>query len=317
MLLTELFTFSKAAQVEPVSRQRRASIALGGGGARGLAHLGVMQAIGESGVQTEQIVGVSMGSLVGALCAVESDFQRVQAKAIELLRSPIFQLKQEMLFGAEMPTEDAEASGSYFAWYGRIKKYLATHRKLSRAVTSPALMSDLPLVEAVDYLLPDIQIQETATPLAIVAIDLYSGHRVVLEHGSLRDAVRASIAIPGFFPPVPWGDMLLCDIGVFDALPAELARTYASDLTIGVDVGQEHTSINQCATALDVMTRMQDLGELMLRRHTLQAADLIIRPDVGNVAWFDFREPERLIEAGRKSAHRALARFLVEETHAA
>ncbi len=313
MRLMDLFSFSKAAVAEPTKGQRRATIALGGGGARGLAHLGVMQAIGETGVQTEQIVGVSMGSLVGALCAVDSDIHRVQAKAIELLRSPVFQLKQELLFGAEMPTQDEESSGSYFAWYGRIKKYLATHRKLSRAVTNPSLMTEEPLIEAVEYLLPDVEIQELQTPLSIVAIDLLSGHPVVLETGSLRTAVRASIAIPGFFPPVPWGEMLLCDIGVVDSLPVGIAKSYATDLTIGVDVGQEHTSIHQCGTALDVMTRMQDLGEILLRRHVLDTADLIIRPDVGNVAWFDFSEPERLIDAGRKAAHRGLGNLLKDQ----
>ncbi len=310
MRLLDLFSFSKVALAESPTTQRRASIALGGGGARGLAHLGAMQAIGETGVQTERIVGVSMGSLVGAMCAVDPDIHQVQAKAIELLRSPVFQMKQRMLFGADLGTRDEEASGSYFAWYNRIKKYLAAHRKLSRAVTSPSLMPETAFTEAIDYLLPDIDLQELSTPLSIVAVDLLSGHRIVLESGSLRTAVRASIAIPGFFPPVRWGDMLLCDIGVVDSLPTRVAKSYASDLTIGVDVGQEQTRISECNTALDAMTRMQDIGELLFRHHVIEDADLIIRPDVGNVAWFDFSEPERLIEAGRQAAHRTLARSL-------
>jgi NTE family protein len=215
-----------------------------------------------------------------------------------------------MLFGADLGTRDEEASGSYFAWYNRIKKYLAAHRKLSRAVTSPSLMPETAFTEAIDYLLPDIDLKELSTPLSIVAVDLLSGHRIVLESGSLRTAVRASIAIPGFFPPVRWGDMLLCDIGVVDSLPTRVAKSYASDLTIGVDVGQEQTRISECNTALDAMTRMQDIGELLFRHHVIEDADLIIRPDVGNVAWFDFSEPERLIEAGRQAAHRTLARLL-------
>ncbi|MCG8651689.1 MAG: patatin-like phospholipase family protein [Pirellulales bacterium] len=307
MRLLDLFSFRKVEESQRSSRQRQAVLALGGGGARGLAHLGVMQAIGEAGVQTERIVGVSMGSLVGAMCAVEPDALQVQAKAIELLRSPIFQLKQGVLFGAELPTAAEESSGSYFAWYGRIKKYLATHRKLSRAVSSPSLMSEEPLREAIECLLPDADLRDLPTPLSIVAVDLLSGQRVVLESGSLREAVRASTAIPGFFPPVPWNDMLLCDIGVVDSLPTHIAKSYASDLTIGVDVGQEHTRIGECNTALDALMRMQDIGEILLRRNVLDAVDLVIRPQVGHVAWFDFSEPERLIEEGRKAAHRALA----------
>jgi NTE family protein len=292
--------------VEPT--QRSAVVALGGGGARGLAHLGVMQSIGESGVHTERIVGVSMGSLVGAMCAVDPDILRVQAKAIELLHSPIFQLKQEILFGAS-PPKDEESSGGSFSWYGRIKKYLNAHRKLTRAVTGPSLISAAPLQESIEHLLPDCDIQDLATPLSIVAVDLLTGQRVVLEKGPLRRAVQASAAIPGIFPPVPWGDMLLSDIGVIESIPTVVARSYAHDLTIAVDVGQDNSKIHECKTALEVMMRVDDICERLMRRHALNDADLVVRPDVGNIAWFDFTEPERLIAEGRAAGHRALETF--------
>jgi NTE family protein len=304
--LLNLFLPSKPEVVEPT--QRKAVVALGGGGARGLAHLGVMQSIGESGVQTERIVGVSMGSLVGAMCAVDPDILRVQAKAIELLHSPIFQLKQEILFGAS-PPKDEESSGSSFSWYGRIKKYLNAHRKLTRAVTGPSLISEAPLQESIEHLLPDVDIQDLATPLSIVAVDLLTGQRVVLEKGPLRQAVQASAAIPGIFPPVPWGDMLLSDIGVIESIPTVVAQSYATDLTIAVDVGQDNSKIHECKTALEVMMRVDDICERLMRRHALNVADLVIRPDVGNIAWFDFTEPERLIAEGRAAGHRAMETF--------
>lgn len=288
-----------------LDKQRSAVVALGGGGARGLAHLGVMQSVGESGVQTERIVGVSMGSLVGAMCAVDPDILRVQAKAIELLHSPIFQLKQEILFGAA-PPGDAESSGGVLSWYGRIRKYLNAHRKLTRAVTSNSLISDDPLRESIDYLLPDVDLRDLPIPLSIVAVDLLSGQRVVLEQGSLRKAVRASASIPGIFPPVRWGEMLLSDIGVIESIPTLVASAYASDLTIAVDVGQDNARINRCNTAIEVMMRVDDICERLMRRHLNDAADLVIRPDVGNVAWFDFSEPERLIAEGRAAGHRAI-----------
>lgn len=306
--LLNLFLPSKPEAIEPTMTQRRAVVALGGGGARGLAHLGVMQSIGESGVHTERIVGVSMGSLVGAMCAVDPDILRVQAKAIELLHSPVFQLKQEILFGAS-PPKDEESSGGAFSWYGRIKKYLKAHRKLTRAVTGPSLISEAPLQESIEHLLPDIDIQDLATPLSIVTVDLLTGQRVVLEKGPLRQAVQASASIPGIFPPVRWGDMLLSDIGVIESIPTVVAQAYATDLTVAVDVGQDTSKITECKTALEVMMRVDDICERLMRRYAISGADLVIRPDVGNIAWFDFSEPERLIAEGRAAGHRALESF--------
>ncbi len=304
MKLLDIFLSGRTA-LPALPPPRRAVVALGGGGARGIAHLGVMQSIGESGVQTERIVGVSMGSLVGAMCAADRDILRVQAKAIELLHSPIFHRKQQVLFGAAPPA-DEESSGGIFSWYGRIRRYLGAHRKLSRVVTSASLIPADPLRDSIDYLLPDVDLQDLPIPMSIVAVDLLSGQRVVVEKGPLRRAVLASSAIPGIFPPVPWDGMLLSDIGVVESVPAMVAKTYASDMTIAVDVGQDHTKIDQCKTAIEVMMRVDDICEQLLRRKILEPADLVIRPSVGNVAWFDFSEPERLIDEGRSAGHRAL-----------
>lgn len=313
MKLIDLFNFRKSDLPKPTRTDRKAVIALGGGGARGIAHLGVMQVIGESGVQTEQIVGVSMGSLVGAMCAVDPDIQRVQAKAIELLHSPVFQRKQGKIFGAAPPpTTEEETWEGYFAWLHRMKKAFNSHRTFRRATGSPSLMTDNVLNEAIDYLLPDIDLQDVSTPLAIVAVDLLSGHRIVLEKGSLRQAVRASTSIAGFFPPVKWGNMLLCDIGTVDSIPVTVAKTYASDLTIAVDVGQEHTAVHHCNSALDVLMRMEDIGERLMRRYVLPEADIVIRPHVDSVSWFDFQHPEKLIDAGRAAAAKTLKRLSQE-----
>ncbi|TWT89210.1 patatin-like phospholipase family protein [Neorhodopirellula pilleata] len=301
--------FSPRPSSEIVESPRRAVVALGGGGARGLAHLGAMQAIGESGVQIERIVGVSMGSLVGAMCALDPDIQQVQARALQLLHSPIFQSKQKHLCGVAPPDDD-EHSGSTFSWYSRLKKVLDAHRRITKAVRGSSLISDAPLRESIEHLLPDVDIADVPNPLSIVAVDLLSGGRVVLESGSLRKAVLASTAIPGIFPPVPWDDMLLCDIGVIESIPTVIAQSYASDLTIAVDVGQDPMRIQRCDTALDVMMRLDDICERMMRRHVIEVADIVIRPEVGNIAWFDFSSSETVIELGRSAAKRTLNDYL-------
>ena len=167
-------------------------------------------------------------------------------------------------------------------------------------------MSENVLNEAIHWLLPDIDLADVPTPLSIVAVDLLSGHRIVLEKGPLRKAVQASTSIAGFFPPVPWGDMLLCGSSTVDSIPITVAKSYASDLTIAVDVGQERTTITHCKTAFEVLMRMEDIGERLMRRYVSKDADLVVRPNVSEVSWFDFNHPEKLIEAGREAARKAL-----------
>ena len=176
------------------------------------------------------------------------------------------------------------------------------------AITGPD-EDEVKLSESINYLVPDIDIQDLPVPLSIVAVDLLSGQRVVLEKGSLQKAVCASSAIPGIFPPVPWDDMLLADIGVIESVPTVVARMYASDLVIGVDVGQDPTKVESCDTALQVMMRIDDISEQLMRRHLIEAADLIVRPNVGGTPWYDFTKPEEMISEGRRSGHRALRRY--------
>lgn len=249
-----------------------------------------------------------MGSLVGAMCASDKDIRRVKAKGLELLHSPVFKQKQEVLFGAA-PESSEENTGGLFSWYSRMRKYVQAHRKLTRGVTSPSLISDFALSDSINYLIPDIGIEELPIPLSIVSVDLLSGQRVVLERGSLQKAVCASSAIPGIFPPVEWENMLLADIGVIESVPTVVARMYANDLVIGVDVGQDATKVDSCETALQVMMRIDDIAEQLMRRHLIDAADVIVRPNVGSTPWYDFTKPEELLNEGRRSGHQALRRF--------
>ncbi|TWU55302.1 NTE family protein RssA [Rubripirellula reticaptiva] len=290
----------------PTSQQ--ATIALGGGGARGIAHLGVLESIATSTVQIERVVGVSIGSLVGALYCVEGDVHRAMAQVIRLLDSSDFQLGQRLMCGVA-PAADSESAGGSFGWYTRLRSVLSAHRKLTRAVTSSSLISDAPLRDSIAQLIPDCDIAETAVPISIVAADLLTGQRIVLERGPLRLAIQASSAIPGIFPPVPWNGMLLCDIGVIETVPTLVAKTYNSDLTIAVDVGQSDTKVESCDTAMDVMMRMDDVGQRLMRRFYLNSADIVIRPDVGTRAWFDFTNPRRLIDAGRIATELSLNEF--------
>jgi len=282
------------------------TLALGGGGARGAAHLGVIEALEQSGYEIKRIVGVSIGSVLGSMYALHADIDRVKSTVLEYLTSDKFQQTQRVLFGARKSNGDQ--AGGMFGWYDKIKSYMRGNRVFHRVATHPSMLPGVMLQDIYGNLVPDGNIEDTAIPLSIVALDLRTGDRVVLESGPLRIAAQASSAIPGIFPPVPHQGMQLCDIGTCNSLPAGVARNYQPRFVIGVDVSSPLTPIDGCESALDVLIRVNELGEAMCRQHARSLADLVIQPDVGSVKWYDFSQTDRLIEAGFTAGLAAMRR---------
>ncbi|MEM8733065.1 MAG: patatin-like phospholipase family protein [Planctomycetota bacterium] len=304
--------YQRASDAEATSKRGNPSatatcvLALGGGGARGLAHFGATQAVFESGCKIRRFVGTSIGSLVGAMLATcENPFEPLE-RVVNYVESEDFKTKQELLCGAH-PKQTATHHG-LLGWYDQIRSFLWARQMLTRVFRRRSFLSGQVIEEVIADLVPDIDIADTITPLSIVAVDLKTGHQVVLERGSLRTAVLASAAIPGIFPPVFWDDMLLADFGVLDSLPTQVARSYASDCpVIGVDIGPHLDPVDDCESALHVLLRMDEISERLYRRHSYTHADIVIRPEVGNFEWFDFSEPRHLIRTGLEAGRIALS----------
>lgn len=284
------------------------TLALGGGGARGVAHLGVIEEVLKAGWDVERVIGISIGSLAGAMYAFDPDIERVQQKALGYLLSPEFERQQQELFKAHRG-RDTEDRGGLFSWYHTVANYLEAHQTLTRAVTRKSLLPGALLEEVVKHLLPDADISEAKIPLGIAAVDLMHGERVVMEEGPLRLAVQASASIPGIFPPVKLGDRMLCDLGVVSSLPVRIARKYDPNVLVGVDVGGNMRQLSNYATALDVLMRIIEIGESTFREDLRIEADLVIAPDVGSTEWFDFSESESLMEAGRRAGREGLLKL--------
>ena len=267
--------------------------------------MGVIEVLLDAGFTIERIVGVSIGSLAGAIYAFEPDIERAQQNTLKYLLSPKFQHHQHTLFGVK-PTADDETTGGVFSWYDRITDYLRANRHFYRVATKPALLPGIVLHDVVNNLLPVADIADAKIPLSIVAVDLRSGHNVILEKGPLRDAVRASSSLPGIWPPVEFDDMLLCDVGVFYSLPTTLARSYSPRCLVAIDVSTDLKPLPHCDTAMDVLMRMDEIGEALFRKHVIEEADLVIHPDTSDIEWFDFSSPEEMLQAGRQAARQAV-----------
>jgi NTE family protein len=290
----------------PLKDRYRAVIALGGGGARGLAHLGALRAIWDSELRATRLVGTSIGSFAAALYAVRADPDpnAIEEQVVGYLTSPEFRRRLGLL-NSTAPPKISDDNG-LSAWYSRLKSLIWSHQLMHRMIKRPAFLSANLLEEAIERLVPDIDIADCRIPLVVVALDLLTGERVELERGNLRKAVIASSSIPGIFSPVPWGGKLLCDLGVIESLPTRTARRFDRDTMIGIDVAPDLVPLEQCGTALEVLLRVNEIGERLHREHSTPIPDLLIRPNVGATQWFDFTDPKPIIAEGFRAASKSL-----------
>ncbi|WP_436714981.1 patatin-like phospholipase family protein [Roseiconus lacunae] len=290
----------------PRSEWADATVMLGGGGARGLAHLGAVRAIGHSGLGIGRLVGVSMGALMASLIAAERDVERAESMARDFLISDRYRALQKTVLDAAIGTHGKDETND--RWLRRWRSVFWIQKAISRAARTESLLPVTLLETITDELLPDINIEDLRLPLHLIAVDLKTGERISLSEGPLRQAVRASMSIPGIFPAVEIDGRRLSDVGVYDAVPCDIAIDLMSGQgeLIVVDVSPTESSNADCRTAIQSILRFQELAESRIRQQQLKLADLVVRPQVGSVAWFDFTNPDPLIEAGYDAAHAVL-----------
>lgn len=254
----------------PATDSIRIAVVLGGGGSRGMAHLGVLEELELAGLRPDYVVGCSAGSLVGALyCA--------QPKA-DLVHSLLCDLKRPDLLDWKLH------SGRYG---------LASGRRLCRFVRRH---------------LPVHTFEELSIPLVCVATDLVTGEQVTIGQGPIAPAVQASCAFPLVFEPVELHGRCLVDGGVVQPLPVEIARALDPQIVIAVDVA--YPLPDSLPTNLFGVAK-RSIEITYAARTTLSGkeADVLIRPDLGDVGIFDDNNHQLAYEAGREAARQALPKI--------
>ena len=242
----------------------RIGLALGGGAVRGAAHIGVLAALEEAGLAPAVITGTSAGALVGALYA-----------------------------GGLKP---AEITG--------LTRKLRWTRLVLPAMNRRALLDTTRLGRFLDQTLGGRTFDDLDIPFAAVATELTTGARVVMTDGPVVDAVLASAAIPGVFPPVARGDQVLVDGGLVDLVPAGLARAMGADVVVAVDVSgplprRAPTSMLQILVAA---THLQT----GVAEQLAVDADLVLAPEVDEFAFWELSRIPEFEQAGREATERAL-----------
>jgi NTE family protein len=270
-------------------------LALGGGGARGYTHLGILKALDEAGIHVDLFAGTSMGALTAALYLQKGSAQA----AINHLEKVLHEQRTvARVMSAYTP------SGNDLSSTARLLRRMMEVLVVNRALHSSALLSDKYLIEAVEALIAPGRVEDL--PLATVATDLISGKGVALCRGDLHQAVMASSAIPGFFPPVKWDEMLLTDGEVTDLVPVDVCRYIGADLVIAVEVLQDLRPRPVSPRTLEVLLRSVSLTVQRLGQTALTRADIVIRPVKSDVQWSDFHRLDGLIEEGESAAREAL-----------
>ncbi len=246
----------------------RVALVLGGGAARGFAHVGVIRALEQEHIPIDLVVGTSVGSLIGALYAADVDSFDLEWTA--------FKLEKDDLFDFGMMTA---VMGMGFARGERLEQFVRSRIK-------PPNIEDLKI------------------PFAAVATDLNWGTKVVIDRGSVARAVRASSAIPGVFQPVQHMGKLLVDGGVVDNIPVSVARAKGADIVIASDISEDIAN-TRITNLMDVTMQATNIMFALNVEHSKRDADVLITPAVGSVAMLDFTQKKHCMQAGIEAAHRA------------
>jgi NTE family protein len=190
-------------------------LALSGGAARGLAHIGVIKVLQEEKIKISCVAGASVGSLMGAL------------------------------FAAGMPWSEMAQAARQFKW-----KDLA-----QLTLSPLGLAKHAKLKQIIDRLIGGKRFEDLPLPFAAVAVDIGSGREVVLRSGSVAEAVRASSSIPGIFEPTVIDGRYLVDGGLLNNLPVDVARSLGADIVVAVDLNTQHVEIHPPKNLLDILYR--------------------------------------------------------------
>lgn len=278
-------------------------LVLSGGGARGYAHLGVLKVLEENRIPVDCIAGTSMGAVVGGLYASGMRATDMEAR---LAGVNLADIAFDVHPRAELPQSQREDEQSYVSslTLGLSSEGLRLPRGLVQGNRLQALLSDWTATTP-----GNLSFDQLPIPYRAIATELRSGQMVVLDHGSLPQAIRASMALPGLFAPTDVDGRTLVDGGLVSNLPIDTARAMGADVVIAVDIGSPLRPLDALATPADVMQQMVGIlvrQNVAQQRARLAAGDLLIQPDLGSLTFTDFANAAKAIKAGEAAARAAL-----------
>lgn len=258
-----------APQPTPI-RRVKIGLVLGGGAARGFAHIGVIKALESQGIVPDLVVGTSAGSLVGAMYAAGNNGFALHKLALEMDEAAI-----------------SDWSVPFFA-------------KSSGVLKGEALQ------DYVNKIVNNVPLEKLKIPFGAVATDLNSGLPILFQRGNTGIAVRASSAVPSIFQPVRIADHYYVDGGLVSPVPVRFAREMGADFVIAVNISVQ-PDYQLASSSLEVLLQTFAIMGQSINRHELKGADIVIQPSLGNMKGNDFNGRNLAILAGEQAAIGAMA----------
>ncbi len=263
--------WTRVATARPPDRPS-VGLALSGGGARGFAHTGVLEALGYAGFPVDYVSGTSMGALIGAI------------------------------YSSGQPIEELWA-------FGRDAERLKVARdfkgiKILPLIIADKLITPTYITRFIEDRLGGLTFEKLRKPFACTAMDIRTGEKVLFTEGPLDIAVRASVNIPGIFAPVRYRQRYLVDGGVVDNIPVDAARGLGADWVMASVM--ENQAARNPETVLTTLLQVIDIRGSLLAREAEKSSDFVMRTSVGDMAVADF---DRCVEAGEAGLTAASARM--------
>jgi NTE family protein len=261
--------------------KKKVGLALGGGAARGMAHIGVLEVLKKEDIPIDLIAGTSAGAIIGAAYAWNRDVERMTHDALDANWK-----KMAPLIDPSLPRT------------GLIKG-----KKIRDLIAT--------------YVGGDVDFSDLKIPFACVATDIDTGEEVVIDKGHVPEALRASISVPGIFTVVKHGERYVVDGGLTTPVPVEVVRRMGADFIIAVNVNPDVTGrmgkayrqrieAHKEPNIIQVMMQSLYITTYTVGRHAIEKADIIIEPDVAHIGSSDFSKASELIQHGREAALKAL-----------
>jgi len=274
-------------------------IALGGGGARGLAHIGILKVLDREKIPIHSITGCSMGAVVGGLYAYFGNALEVERFVDDALKDHKFaHLNLDNLSEDQNDKKDE-------GFINKFTDFVQDRIAALRAIREVSVI-DQEETDRIFSLIPNPKIKSLKLKFSAIATDLLTGEEINFTEGNLREVLRASSAIPGIFPPVKIDGQLLVDGSASESVPVSKVKEFCSDRILAIDVTRNMDSPGALNNAIEIVFRTQDISSHHLSKERLKEADLVISPKVKQYLWSDFKFAKRIIKLGEEEAEKRL-----------